>query len=142
MACREIINLINWRSRLLQCPLTTRVTKPTKTGTPAVGGGRGTMTTCTPSLSLTSQPVVSTPLKVQLADAMKKTKQKNSVRLYTVFSRVGGQYAHAHTETKGFTAKPMSDGHCGISQWQRAFCSDDVKRYIHYVGLSADPHIT
>lgn len=49
MACGEIINLINWRSRLLQCPLTAYVTKATKTGTPAVGGGRGTTTNCMPS---------------------------------------------------------------------------------------------
>lgn len=54
MACGEIINLINWRSRLLQCPLTTRVTKPTKTGTPVVGGSREPTTNCTPSLPPTS----------------------------------------------------------------------------------------
>lgn len=39
MACGEIINLISWRSRLLRSPLTARVTKPTKTGTPGGDGG-------------------------------------------------------------------------------------------------------
>lgn len=39
MACGEIINFISWRSRLLRSPLTARVTKPTKTGTPGDGGG-------------------------------------------------------------------------------------------------------
>lgn len=41
MACGEIINLISWRSRLLRSPLTARVTKPTKTGSPGGGGGGG-----------------------------------------------------------------------------------------------------
>lgn len=67
MACREIINPIKQRSRLLQCHLTARVTKPTKTGTPVGGGGSGPTTNCTPSSRRLPHPV-STQLRFQRAD--------------------------------------------------------------------------
>lgn len=95
---------------------------------------------------------ISTQLLNQPADddvENKKTKQKKNGDVlfacvgYMMFSRVGGQYAHARTETKAFTAQPIGTGGVASANSGDAFCFDDVTRFIHYIGLlSADPHIT